>query len=400
MQKLLTLVVFLPAVAFGWGFDGHRRLASMMQDPLPTNHCLKAWLQSKQTSTLQNHACDPDRWRDPANANYDAGEAPRHFLEVDWIAPITSYPRDWAQVVATFPIYYERNGRVPWRVEELYTALVAAFRARDVNRVLDVTFVLSHYVTDSFSVLHDTRYFNPGGTLHNRWESDMLGVGSQLTEITNLSRTYIGTPGRADPKNNIFDIVLVGNGLAPQLTTWNTMYPVASPDTAFFTAAKDFTARRWGDALTVLSSLVWTAWAEAGSPTLTGFGTTCSMAVPTAEIVLKGFPVSGGFTHPDGGSGEQPDASVIVDDGGFSDAGCLDGCGPDDAGVDDGGGTGGGSGAAGGGEATGGGTSGTGGGTAGSGGGDEQPRPCGCTTTPAALALGLLLGLLRKRRAR
>jgi hypothetical protein len=368
----------------------------MLQDPLPMNHCLRAWFSSKQTYTLQNHACDPDRWRLSTDPNYDPNEAPRHFLEVDRISPTSAYPRDWAVVMETFPNYYLSNGQVPWRVADMYTQLVDAFRARDVAKVLDVTFVMSHYVTDSFSVLHDTKNFNPGGNLHNRWESDMLAVSSQINAIaTSASTMYFGTPGRADPKNNIFDVVLVGNGLAPQLTAWNTMYPVASPDTAFFNAAKDLTARRWGDALTLLSSIVWTAWAEAGSPSLTGFGTGCSMAGPSGEIVLKGYPVPGGFTHPDGGNPTMtPDASVVVDDGGVTDAGCVD-CSPDDGGQT--GGSGGGAAGSGGGDVGGGG--GEAGGTSGTGGGtDPNVRNCGCETTPAALALALAALIARRAR--
>ena len=39
-----------------------------------------------------------------------------------------------------------------------------------------------------------------------------------------------------------------------------------------FTQSRDMTAKRWGDALTVMASLLWMAWAEAGAPDLPGFG--------------------------------------------------------------------------------------------------------------------------------
>lgn len=371
MRRLLLLPVLLvPAVSFGWGFNGHRRLASMLQDPLPNNHCLRSWFSSRQNATLQDHACDPDRWR-----NTDPNEWPRHFLEIDRINPTVAYPRDWQQAMQTFPQYHTQNGRVPWRVEELYPQLVAAFAANNTTQILDLTFVLSHYVTDAFSVLHNTKDFNPGGTLHQRWESDMLAVSSQLNAVADASRMYFGTPGRADPKNNVFDIVMVGETLEPQLTQWHFANPTDEP--AFFNAAKDLTARRWGDAVTLYASIVWTAWAEAGAPTLAGFNTTpgCSRAVPTAEIVLRGYPVPGGFTHPDGGTPPIFDAGIVdVPDGGPVDAGCIDLCGEDD-----------------------GGTGGNGGGAGGGGGGDEEPPPCGCSAAPGLFVLSLAL-LLRRRR--
>lgn len=381
MRALLALLLVTPALAFGWGFDGHRKLASLMQDPLPSNSCLKAWLASKQSFSLQDSACDPDRWRYmSAGANYDPDEWPRHYLEVDWIQPIDSYPRRYEDVVAKVgATNAQKNGRVPWRVEELYAALVQAFRAKDEAKILTQVFIFSHYVTDSFSLLHDTKNFDPGG-LHSRWESDMLNTTANLNGLATAAKGYYGTSGKADPRNNIFDVVLVGNGVLPQLLAVDQSaflsdggYDLA----ALYSGSKDLTARRWGDALTLLSSMVWSAWAEAGAPELSGFSGSCSRAVPTADPVLVGFPPPGGFTHPDAGSSGS------------------------------GGGTGaGGGGAPGGGTAaSGGGTAATGGGAAGSSGGGqgggttEPPSGCGCQSGPVAGLLGALALLARRRRS-
>lgn len=379
LRTTFTLIALLPSLAFGWGFDGHRKLASMLQDPLPAGHCLRTWYASKQTASLQDRACDPDRWRyTSAGADYDPNEWPRHYLEVDWVSPAAAYPRDLATAMATFPQYFEKNGRVPWRVEEKYAVLVQAFRANDTAAILDATFLLSHYVTDSFSLLHDTKDYDPGPGLHSRWESQM--VSSHLSNLTTASLAYVGTAGKADPKNNIFDIVIAGNAVAPQLAAAHFANP--TDDAAFYAAVKDMTARRWGDAVTLLGSIVWSAWAEAGAPNLAGFGASCSKTVPTQEIVLKGYPPAGGFTHPDGGNPALPDASVTVVDGGPTDddGGCLDGtCGGMGGGME---GSGGGSG---GGDAM--------------GGGGELPASCGCATAPGAFALALLaLAWLRAQK--
>jgi hypothetical protein len=122
VRRLLILwfaLSSLPAAA--WGFDGHRRLAATMQDPLPTGLCLRAWFRSRQTSALQNRACDPDRFRYmSAGANYDPNEGPRHYLEIDWVTPSPSYPRDFVQVQQLLGNRNAvNNGLVPWRVEAL-----------------------------------------------------------------------------------------------------------------------------------------------------------------------------------------------------------------------------------------------------------------------------------------
>ncbi len=372
----LTSALLVSSSALGWGYDGHRKLASMMQNPLPAGSCLKAWLQSKQTTALQDSACDPDRWRCTmaGQTGCDADEWPRHFLEVDWVYPPSTYPRDWNTALATLGQFSaSRNGRVPWRVEEMYGQLVAAFAAKNEAQILTTVFLFSHYVTDAFSLLHDTKNFDPNG-IHQRWESDMLQNTTNLNGVATLAETYYGTLGKADPKNNIFDIVIVGNGLVPTLLAADTSNSTLS---AFYTAVKDLTARRWGDALTLLASLIWSAWADAGAPNLTGFSTTCSRATPSGEIVLKGYPVAGGFTHPDAGTSS----------GGGGGSG---------AGGGNGGGAPGGSGGASS-------DAGVGGGSVGSGGGgidSSQPVGCGCSTGPVTvwLALGSLWLVRRARK--
>jgi hypothetical protein len=363
-RAVLVASLLAASSSFGWGFDGHRRLASVMQDAMPAGHCLRAWFTSRQTSTLQDKACDPDRWR-----GTDAAEAPRHFLEIDWVSPIASYPRDWAAAQAALGRFAYNNGVVPWRVEEQYASLVDAFRAKDTTLILDTAFRMSHYVFDSFSVLHDTKNFDPNG-LHQRWESDMLGVSTYINGITTLAVSYYGTAGKADPRYNIFDVVTVGNPLAAMLVSLDN--PDGGTNAQLYNATKDLTARRWGDGVTVMSSLLWSAWAEAGRPELTGFTTGCARTAPVAEIVLKGYPVPGGFTHPV--------------DAGLPDAG------PPDAGLEDGGGS-----SAGGGSGSGG-FGGSGFPPVGGGGGGTEAPGCSCGSVDVALALAGLVLLARRRR--
>lgn len=361
-RPAILLALFVPSFAFGWGFDGHRRLASMMQDAMPANHCLRNWYAARQTSALQDSACDPDRWRYMSSPQYDPNEWPRHFIEVDWVSPPSSYPRIFDQAVNSLGRSNAfRNGTVPWRVEELYLQLVQDFRSRNTTAILGTSFILSHYVTDSFSVLHDTKNSDPNNGLHARWESDMLDVAANINGVATLAATFYGTPGRADPRNNIFDIAIVGNGLVPQLVMADTA--AMGNLTTLYTSTRDLTARRWGDAVTVLSSILWTAWAEAGSPELSGFTSTCGRAAPTAEIVIRGFPPMGGFTHPDGGPPVVPDAGVD-DAGAGGGQGGGDGGADFDAGVDP---------------------------------GPTQPTGCACSSVEAPALLAALVLLARRR---
>jgi hypothetical protein len=302
LRWLTVAALLTPGLVLAWGFDGHRRLASMLQDALPDGLCLKQWYQAKQSAALQDSACNPDRWRYPdAGVDYNPTEWPRHYLEVDWASPVESYPREQAAAQAQFGAYAVQNGQVPWRVEELYGSLVEAFRAKNEPEVLRLTFIFSHYVTDAFSLLHDTKNFDPNG-LHSRWESQMLNSPSRLNELSQLATAqYLGTPGQVDPRNNIFDVVLVGYGHVSELVAADT---AANGDVvALFASVKDLTARRMGDALTLLSALLWSAWSDAGRPELTGFSASCSRAGATGPTVLVGYPVPGGLSYADAGAG-------------------------------------------------------------------------------------------------
>lgn len=386
-RRLLLLAAVLPNLCFAWGFDGHRRLASMMHEPLPANHCLGAWYSSRQTVALQDRACDPDRERVT-----DQNEAPRHYLEIDWVNPPASYPRDWQMALDQLRQNALRNGTVPWRVEDQYALLVAAFRARDVNAILDRSFYMSHYVTDSFSVLHDTKNFDPNDGLHARWESDMLNVTANINAIRDQARTFYGTPGVIDPRYATFDVVLVGNPLVPGLVAADVAAGGLDAGgggyqrQVLFTQSRDMTAKRWGDALTVMASLLWMAWAEAGAPDLPGFTAGCGRGVPMMPAVLRGFPVTWTPAPP------RPDAGVVVVDSGRPDSGVV----TVDAGpmVDAGPNTGGG------GAGGGGGTFNVDGGIFvpfDAGIGSEQPVGCQCQSAPAFWVLLAAAALLLRR---
>ncbi len=314
--------------AFAWGFDGHRRLASHLHDALPADHCVRQWLFSvDQAPAFQAAATDPDKWRlqtvgGQPNPQYDAAEWPRHYLEVDWYNPPANYPRDWAGVQAQFGTYAERNGRVPWRVEEYYAKLVESFRTGDSAATATIAAHFSHYVTDAASVLHDTKNFDPKLSpsdtvgLHARWESDMLQSATQLNGVTAESAKYLGTWGTVRPRDDTFTIVLAGNALVEALVGADVR---SNGDLAkLYAETKELTGRRWADALTLYGSLAVAAWVEAGRPQLAGMSAGCNGAAATAPLVLKGYPLA-----------PTPDAGTPSVDAGVADAGSGEDAGSD-----------------------------------------------------------------------
>lgn len=316
LRTIVALILLAPAVSFGWGFDGHRRLAAYTHEVLPEGSCLRAWLETvTHQFSWTDQSCDPDRWR-----SSDPDEWPRHYLDIDYADPYWTYPRDWAAIQAQFKQYADDNGRVPFRVEEVYRELVARMKAKDSSAALVTVAHLSHYVTDAFSPMHDTK--EQPGDLHIRYESDMLAVEAHINEITDRMRAYYGAPGKVDPKNHTFDAVIAGNPVGRKIVSDDQNNGGSA--SALFENTKDLTARRWGDAETMMASLIGTAWLEAGKPMLQGMPAGCDATVPDGEPVLKGFPLPPPTWKQDGGTpgagdaGSTGDAGGAVADGGMS----------------------------------------------------------------------------------
>lgn len=262
----------------------------MLHEPLPEGSCVRQWVQSRQSNAFQELATEADQRRDT-----DPAESTKHFLSIDYVVPITDYPRVWSEVECQLNRFAKGNGEVPWTVAAVYAQLVADFRANEPDKAVRTMADLAHYTTDAFSVLHDTKNFDPGlgiddrVRLHSRWESRMFDARARITGITNESRRYFGTVGRVSPTEDIFEVVISGNALVQPLIDADIR---GQGDLAgLYDATFEMTSKRWGDSLTLLASLVAQAWEEAGSPQLVGMSQGCS-AVPLAErVVLAGYPL-------------------------------------------------------------------------------------------------------------
>ena len=122
---------------------------------------------------LTEHAVDPDKRR-----YMIAAEGAHHYLDIDRYGryPYPDLPRNYAAAKLkysedTLQVY----GIVPWWIEIMMTRLTKAFREKDKQKILKLSAELGHYVADAHVPLHVCSNHNGQLThqegIHAFWES-------------------------------------------------------------------------------------------------------------------------------------------------------------------------------------------------------------------------------------
>jgi hypothetical protein len=258
-----------------WGFEAHRFIADRAIDLLPAE--IRPYFVTHRTF-IAEHAIDPDLWR---TAGFTE-EPPQHFLDMDAFGPppFDALPRDRDQAIAKFgKEMIEKNGLLPWRVEEMYGRLVRAFgdvktqRPYGRDNVKFLSAVLAHYVSDAHVPLHavvnyDGQLTNQHG-LHSRFESalferyrDRLNIRPVPTRLT------------TSPRDFIFDTLITSAGLVDPLLAADReaigsgeVYDRAYFD-RFFAKAGPTVERRMSEAIAATAAVITRAWEEAGKPSM------------------------------------------------------------------------------------------------------------------------------------
>jgi len=279
LAGLAVLVLALSSPpAFGWGFTAHRLVNRTAVSTLPPP--LREWFTA-HVEYLTEHSIDPDLWRGAGLA----GEGPNHYLDLDAFGtwPFEEVSREEAVHLERFGAEARERGRLPWRVQEVYAELVAAFRARDSLRILERAAVLGHYVGDGHVPFHAILNYDGQLTgqkgLHARWESEM--VDRFLRQIEGQVEPGAARAG-AKPIGSLFDALVesaaeTASGLEADRELRGERDFADTPeddryDDAYYSALYGregfLAAARISRAAERLGSLWLTAWEEAGRPLL------------------------------------------------------------------------------------------------------------------------------------
>jgi len=285
MKKLVVAVVGMAVLALqagvsAWGMDVHRLITRRAIEGLPPD--VKPFFTARADFIVE-HSVDPDLWRVPDLSGELGKEDPNHFLDFDGFgepAPFTNVPRDWKAVVQKYGAdLANKNGRLPWRAEEIYNKLVTAFTdlqkspyAADNIRYLSA--VMAHYVEDAHQPFHavsnyDGQLTNQRG-IHARFETELV-----LRNKAALKLTPVVIAPIPDIKAFFFDALLADQPVAAAVLAADKKAATGREfyDDAYFTelakqGALAAAERRFSDSASAVASVWMAAWQKAGRPTL------------------------------------------------------------------------------------------------------------------------------------
>lgn len=272
MKRIIAtslLILLLPSLlVFGWGEKGHKIITTFAMRQLPD----QMKFSDAFKAAIIEHSVDPDnRKRD------DKSEGPKHFIDIDFYKEFSDgiiiMSRDSLNKLYTEQVV-TKEGILPWATELTYYKLMQAFKEKDKERVLLYASDLAHYVGDGHQPLHATVNYN--GQLsdqkgvHARYEIEMLDrylsiieknyddqIPYYVSSIPNMVFNYI------TESNSYVELILLADKFASKKTDGKF-------DSEFYRLlwfkTKYVTIKEINSAALSLSSLLYSAWMDAGKP--------------------------------------------------------------------------------------------------------------------------------------
>jgi hypothetical protein len=269
-SKSLLLFLVPTVLIFGWGDKGHKIIAAFAMRELPAEMKFSEAFKS----SIVEHSVDPDnRKRD------DKSEGPKHFIDIDYYKEFSNgyviMSRDTLNKLYSEQVV-TKEGILPWATEETYHKLINAFKEKDKQKILLYASDLAHYVGDGHQPLHATVNYNGQLTdqkgVHFRYEIEML---DNYLPVIEKSYEYHTPYYLTSIPDYIFDYIVEANDYVETILFADNF---ASKKTdgkfdkeyyrLFWFKTKYVTQNEINAAALSLSSLIYSAWVDAGKPVL------------------------------------------------------------------------------------------------------------------------------------
>lgn len=266
-----------PVPAFAWGFAAHQFIMRRAIDLLPPE--LKPFFERHRDEVVLR-VTDPDLWR-----NIGWPEDPNHFMDFGvreyGTYPFTALPREYGAALEKFgAATLDRNGRLPWRLAEMFGKLRRGFEGFThdapyaVSDVVLFSAVTSHYIQDAYQPLHAADNYDGIQTgqrgVHSRFERDLFErYQSRLTLAPMTPQT---AKPLTNPRDAAFEALLDSYKLVDELlaadkqaSEGRQLYDDGYFE-RFFERARPLLERRLSGAIAATAGAISGAWLQAGQP--------------------------------------------------------------------------------------------------------------------------------------
>jgi hypothetical protein len=271
-SALLVLLVLILVLMGGWGSLGHKVINSSATMHLPQT-MLGLIQQSKRLGDSASVA-DNRKGSDPS-------EAPKHFMDVD------DYPdfatRTVKENLDSLILQYGStrvytNGISPWAARWALDSLTQQMKRGEWSKAWSSAADLGHYVGDIHQPLHNAKNYDGQLTgnngIHSRYETSMLAAHQSSLVIQPRSASYVSNPTDylftlIYQSQTYVDSIIAADNYAKQASGWNG---VGNPSTPYYDAlwsrTGTFTVLQLQRATEAFANLMYTAWINAGTPTI------------------------------------------------------------------------------------------------------------------------------------
>jgi len=283
--SILALLIILVS----WGSTGHQKISNCASLSFGTQmNQFNQW-----TSILSAHASDADIRKDT-----DPDEAPKHYIDIDSYYEFNTTGKIAQTLDSVIALhgssFVYNNGILPFATKTTFDTLKACFLRNDWAKAVLTAADLGHYVGDGHQPLHITKNYDGQLTsnsgIHSRYETSMIDY--YISQIIYTGDTLAVIP---DVKQYIFNYIYTNYTYIDSiLTADNYAKSIASNTSsvqykqALWLKSKNFTTVLFKNASHALAELIYTAWVQAGSPSILNAVYPCFFSA--VDCKLQNFP--------------------------------------------------------------------------------------------------------------
>jgi hypothetical protein len=187
-SKTLLIIFILSFLSLNnskkWGFQGHKIINRMAVFTLPLE---MVTFFKKNIEYITENSTKPDSRR-YSNKKEGAG----HYIDLEYYNEIDSLEKyNWKKISSIVPedsLY--KHGILPWRIIQYKYLLQNAFEKKSYKEIIKYASELGHYLADAHVPLHTTKNYNGQLTnqhgIHSLWETKIVNlISNDINYFTN-----------------------------------------------------------------------------------------------------------------------------------------------------------------------------------------------------------------------